>query len=163
MGFPCGSAGKESPCNAGDPGLIPGSGRSLGEGIGYLLQYSCLENSVDCIIHGVAKNQTWLSDVHVHFRTSLCVCSDLAHPKGVWVLRAMPCPCPGLGGEAGTRTHWWQSPGAHMPWFRVRGTLIEHDEDVLMSGTLRLGTERPKRVKAACEVGFSPWWEYHCF
>ena len=40
MGFPCGSAGKESACNAGDTGLIPGSGRSPGEGIGYLLQYS---------------------------------------------------------------------------------------------------------------------------
>ena len=39
-GFPCDSAGKESTCNAGDPGMIPGSGRSTGEGIGYPLQYS---------------------------------------------------------------------------------------------------------------------------
>ena len=44
-GFPCGSAGKESTCHAGDPGSIPGSGRSPGEGIGYLLQDPCLENS----------------------------------------------------------------------------------------------------------------------
>ena len=43
MGFPGSSAGKESTCNAGDSGLIPGSGRSPGEGVGYPLQYSCLE------------------------------------------------------------------------------------------------------------------------
>ena len=47
MGFPGSSAGKESACKAGDPSLIPGSGRSLGEGIGYLLQYSGLENPMD--------------------------------------------------------------------------------------------------------------------
>ena len=49
-----GSAGKESACNAGDLGSIPGMGRSPGEGKGYPLQYSGLENSTDCIIHGVA-------------------------------------------------------------------------------------------------------------
>jgi len=47
-GFPCGSAGKESACNAGDPGLIPALGRSPGEGKGYSLQYSGLENSMKC-------------------------------------------------------------------------------------------------------------------
>ena len=47
MGFPSGSDGKESACNAGDPGLIPGSGRSPEEGNGYPLQYSCQENSKD--------------------------------------------------------------------------------------------------------------------
>ena len=51
-------------CNAGDLGLIPGLGRSLGEGKGYPLQYSGLENSMDCIVHGEAKIQTWLSDFH---------------------------------------------------------------------------------------------------
>ena len=45
--FPGGSDGEESACNAGDPGLIPESGRSPGEGNGNLLQYSCLENSMD--------------------------------------------------------------------------------------------------------------------
>ena len=45
-------------CNAGDPGSIPGLGRSLGEGKGYSLQYSGLENSMDCIAHGVAKHGT---------------------------------------------------------------------------------------------------------
>ena len=57
LGFSCGSAGKESACNAGDLDLISGLGRSPGEGKGYPLQYSSLENSVDCMIHGVAKNQ----------------------------------------------------------------------------------------------------------
>ena len=56
MGFPDSSVGKESTCNAGDPGLIPGLGRSTGEG--YPLQYSGLENSMDCIVHGVRKSQT---------------------------------------------------------------------------------------------------------
>ena len=57
-GFPGVSAGKESTCNAGDLGSIPELGRSPGEGKGYPLQYSGLENSVDCIVHGIAKNQT---------------------------------------------------------------------------------------------------------
>ena len=56
-GFSGSSVGKESACNAGDPSSIPGLGRSVGEGIGYPLQYSGLENSMDCIVHGVAKSQ----------------------------------------------------------------------------------------------------------
>ena len=65
--FPGGSAGKESACNAGDLGLIPGLGRSPGERNGYPLQYSGLENSTDYIVHGVAKSQTPLSDFHFTF------------------------------------------------------------------------------------------------
>ena len=56
LGFPCGLAGKESACNVGDLGFIPGLGRFPGEGKGYPLQYSGLENSMDCIVHGVAKS-----------------------------------------------------------------------------------------------------------
>ena len=63
-GFPCGSAGKESACNAGDLGSIPELGRSPGEGKGYLLQYSGLENPMYCIVHEVTKSWTWLS-VHL--------------------------------------------------------------------------------------------------
>jgi len=55
---------KKSTCNAGDSGSISGLGRSTGEGIGYPLQYSGLENSIDCIVHGVAKSQTRLSNFH---------------------------------------------------------------------------------------------------
>ena len=57
-GFPCGSAGKGSAWSAGDLGLIPGLGRSPGEGKGYPLQYSGPEKSVDCIVHRVTKSQT---------------------------------------------------------------------------------------------------------
>ena len=64
MGFPGGSVGKESTCNAGDLDLIPGLGRSSGEGIRYPLQSSGLENSIDCIVHGVSKSRTRLSDFH---------------------------------------------------------------------------------------------------
>ena len=64
LGFPCVSAGKESACNAGDLGSIPGLGRSPGEGKGYPLQYSGLENSTHCIVHGVSMSRTRLSDFH---------------------------------------------------------------------------------------------------
>ena len=49
---------KKSACNVGDLGLIPGLGRSPGEGKGYPLQYSGLDNSMDCIVHGVANSQS---------------------------------------------------------------------------------------------------------
>ena len=62
--FPGGSAGKESTYNARDLGSIPGLGRSPGEEIGYPLQYSYLENSMDYIVLGVAKSWTQLSDFH---------------------------------------------------------------------------------------------------
>ena len=58
VSFPGGLDGKESICNAGDPGWIPGLGRSPGEAIGHPLQYSGLENSMNCIVHGVTKSQT---------------------------------------------------------------------------------------------------------
>ena len=68
MGFPGGSDGKASACNAGDLGLIPGLGRSPGEGNGNPFQYSCLENPMDggawwATVHGVAKSWTRLSDL----------------------------------------------------------------------------------------------------
>ena len=61
MGFPCGSAGKESACNVGDWGSIPGLERSPGKGKDYTLHYSGLENS---IVHGITKSRT---DFHFHF------------------------------------------------------------------------------------------------
>ena len=67
LGFPGGSDGKAPACNVGDPGSIPGLGRSPGKGNSNPLQYSCLENSIDggawwAIVHRVAKSQTQLSD-----------------------------------------------------------------------------------------------------
>ena len=66
-GFPGGSAGKESTCSAGDLGLIPGLERSPGEGKGYPIQYSGLENSMDYIVHGAAQSQTRLNDFDLTF------------------------------------------------------------------------------------------------
>ena len=65
FGLPNSSVGKQSTCNAGDLGSIPGLGTSPGEGKGYPLQYSGLENPMDCIVHGVAKSQALLSDFHM--------------------------------------------------------------------------------------------------
>ena len=74
MGFPCGSAGKEFAFNVGDLGLFPGLGRSPGEGKGHSLQYSGLENSVDCIVHGVADSQTRMNDFHfTHYDSQMCM------------------------------------------------------------------------------------------
>ena len=66
LGFPGGSDSKESTYNAGDSGSIPGLGRSPGEGNGCPLQNSGLENSMDCIVHGITKSWTPLSDFHFH-------------------------------------------------------------------------------------------------
>ena len=68
-GFPDSSAGKESACNVGDLGSIPGLGRLPGEGNGYPLQYSSLENSMDrgawqATVHEVEKNRTQMSEFH---------------------------------------------------------------------------------------------------
>ena len=71
LGLFCGSSGKESAYNAGDLGLIPGSikedqpGRSTGEVRGYPLLYCGLENSMDCVVHGVTKSLTQLSNFHL--------------------------------------------------------------------------------------------------
>ena len=65
LGFPCGSAGKDSACNAGDLGWIPGLGRSPGEEKGFPLQYSGLD-SLDCIAHGVTRSRTRPSDFYFH-------------------------------------------------------------------------------------------------
>ena len=67
-GFPCGSAGIESACNARDICLIPGLGRTPGKGKVYPLQYSGLVNSMDCMVHGVTKRCTQLSDFRFHFQ-----------------------------------------------------------------------------------------------
>ena len=69
LGFPCGSAGKKSSCNAGDLSSIPGLGRSPGEGKGSALQSSGLENFMDCTVHGVSQSQTQLSAFHFTYHT----------------------------------------------------------------------------------------------
>ena len=90
LGFPCGSAGKESACNAGDLGSVPGLGRSPGEGKGYPLQYSSLENSMDCIVHGVAKSQTRLSDFRIHITSHIYIYA--VFPSALCLMSHKP-PC----------------------------------------------------------------------
>ena len=84
MGLPGGSDEKESACSAGDLGSIPGLGRSLGEGNGYPLQYSCLENSIDRgpwqLQSMGSQSQTWLSNYHFYFLKVLCNLTS-AHPS----------------------------------------------------------------------------------
>ena len=86
LGFPCGSAGKESDYMAGDMGLIPGLGRSPGEGKGYPLQYSSLENSMDCIVPGVAKSQTRLSNIFYNNFWLILTCTKRWGLTCKWVL-----------------------------------------------------------------------------
>ena len=93
MGFPGGSAGKESACNVGDLGSIPGLGRFPGEGKGYPLQYSGLENSMVYIVPEVAKSCTGLSDFHFHF--SLFRVPNTAHrnnPKPLYFASVYSSP-----------------------------------------------------------------------
>ena len=111
--FPGSSAGKESTCNAGDLGLIPGSGRSPGKGIGYPLQYSGLKNSMHCIVHGVTKSRTWLSDfhsqlkgrVHIHpYQTAtqvLCLRNSTRVFPGGPVVKNTPSNAGGVGSIPG--------------------------------------------------------------
>ena len=80
LGFPDSSVGKESSCNAGDRDAIPGSGRSPGKGIGYPLQYSGLENSMDCIVYGIAKSWTRLRNFYFQPGHSHQPHSCLTHP-----------------------------------------------------------------------------------
>ena len=80
LGFPGGSAGKESARNGRDLGSIPGLGRSPGEGNSYPLQYSGVENSMDCIVHGVTKSHTWLSDFHIGGHMSPAFWTSLPPP-----------------------------------------------------------------------------------
>ena len=87
MNSPVGADDKESACNAGDPYSIPGLERAPGEGNGYPLQYSGLENSMDCVVLGVAKSQTRLSDFHFHFPWWL---SGKDHPSFCKILKFSP-------------------------------------------------------------------------
>ena len=92
LGFPRGSAGKESSCNAGDLGSIPGLGKSPGEEKGYPLQYSGLENSMDCKVHGVAKSWTCLGKEKEkkecietgNGNPRQCFCLENPRDRGAW-------------------------------------------------------------------------------
>ena len=110
LGFPRGSAGKESAFNVGDLGSIPGLGRFPGEGKGYSLQYSGPENSMDSIVHGCAKNQTQLSDFHFHFKLRrIKTLLPSLHWRRQW--HPTPVLLPG-------KSHGWRSLVGCSPWGR---------------------------------------------
>ena len=88
--FPGGSEVKASACNVGDPGSIPGSGRSPGEGNSNPLQYSCLENPMDgggwwATVHGVAKSRTRLSDFTFTFSFSIIPSNEYSGLISLWM------------------------------------------------------------------------------
>ena len=106
----CGSAGKESACNEGDLGLIPGFGWFPGDGKGYPLQYSGPENFMDCIVHGIAKIQTWLSDFHFHFtfhkiNIFLKMCKNKNAPTN-WISKGVKMKSGQYRWEANQNLHW---------------------------------------------------------
>ena len=77
-GFSGGSVAKESACNVGDLGSIPGLGRCPGGGKGHPLQYSGLENSMDRVVHGVTKSRTRLNDFHFLHKFVFCICDSIS-------------------------------------------------------------------------------------
>ena len=112
LDFPCGSTGRESGCNAGNLGLIPGLGRSPGEGKGYPLQYSGLENSMDCIVHGIAKSRSRLSDFHftmelqsVQFSRSV-MSDSLRHHESQHARPPCPSPTPRVHPDPRPLSQW---------------------------------------------------------
>ena len=94
--FPGGSGGKQAAHNAGDLGSIPGLGRSPGEGKGYPLQYSSLENSMDCIVQGVTKSWTRLSDFHFYFYMGYSVQFSSVAQSCPTLCDPINCSMPGL-------------------------------------------------------------------
>ena len=97
LGFPCGSADKESTCNEGDLSSIPGLGRSPGEGKGYPLQYYGLENSRDCIVHGVIKSGTLFATFTFKMGLTLLL-SHFSHVRLCVTIDGSPpgSPVPGI-------------------------------------------------------------------
>ena len=120
QGFPDGSDGQESACNAGDPSSIPESGRSPGEGNGNPLQYSCLENSMDrgawqATVHGVAKSQTRLSDqqtdTRLNTRSYLQHAGSLVAAYAIWAsLVAQLVKNPPAMREMWVQSLGWEDP-----------------------------------------------------
>ena len=141
MGFPGGSDGKETACNAEDLGLITGLGRSPGEENGYSLQYSSLENSTDrgdwrAIVHGIAKTQTLLSDFHFFIikititsvPSSTCMISF--HPTKTLQIRYYRLHCWDRGTEA--QKEWVQDQTAGMWRTQIQTQLCPTPEPILL-------------------------------
>ena len=102
LGLPCGSVGKESTCNTADLGSIPGLGRSPGKGKDYPLQYSGLENSMSCIVHGVEKRHNWATFTFASLLFLMLFlqfsASKWNHYPLAWIL-LVPFACRSVGDE----------------------------------------------------------------
>ena len=162
LGFPGGLVGKEYTCNAGDLILIPGSGRSPGEGNGYPLQYSCLENFMDrgdTIVHGITESDTTerLSMSSRSVRFSRSVVSYSLQPHGLQRAR-LPCPLPTPRAYSDScPSSWWCHPTIwifqdNFLYFRsVIGTIFARSltySQVLKIWTLMGGHCLPPPVKS---------------
>ena len=145
LGFPCSSAGKESTCNVGDLGSTPGLGRSPGEGKGYPLQYSVLENSMDSVSPWGLKELDRLSDFHftftwsqkdsLYYRCSHRVISIHCHSQGTLLLLRFHL-CLGRGGGAKLCCLLW----------RLR-TSLEPTGLMLFSQSVLYNSLRPHRLQ----------------
>ena len=93
LGFPGGSDGKESSYKVGDLGSIPELGRFPGEGKGYPLQYSGLENSMDCMVHGVAKSRTQLCNFYTFFLKTGAKILDIINKVYMLYVQWLVNPC----------------------------------------------------------------------
>ena len=114
-GFLGDSAGQEYTCNAGDLGLICGLGRSPGEGKGFSLQYSGLENSMDCIVYGITKSQTQRSNFH-----NIHICTYIhAHTYTYTHIYFMYCTFKKCRGNIQTHTYICAYTFAHACTVRV--------------------------------------------
>ena len=130
QGFPCGSTGKESTCNGGDLGSIPGLGRSPGEGKGYPLQYSGLENSMDCIGHRVQRVRYYQA-TFTHFTHFPGSSAGKESACNTWGLGLIPGLGRALGGGHDNpfqyscleNPHGQRSLASYSPW----GHTVRHD------------------------------------
>ena len=115
LGFPCGSDSKESACSAGDLGSVPRLGRSPGEGKGYPLRYSGLENSMGCIVHGVTKSRTRLSNFHFTSWQREHVCLAPAPLPEALPLLQRACPSPPTSPLSAREGLWALCEGSAIP------------------------------------------------
>ena len=135
-----GSEDKASACNAGDPGSIPGLGRSPGEGNGTPLQYPCLENPMEggawwATVHGVAKSRTRLSDFTYFLLTSSLDFPGGSDGRASAYNSRDPGSIPGLGRSSGGgngnplqyswKSHGWRSVVGYCPWGRKESDTTE--------------------------------------
>ena len=147
-GFPSGSAGKESTCNVGDPGSIPGSRRSAGEGTGYPLQYSCLENPhgqrQEATVRGISESDTTeqLSTQMTNFvehlflglsvtcKSSLVMClfRHCAHLRESPVVQRLRLWASSAVGTGSSPAAELRAPGLVVPWPKIKHTFCSFEK-----------------------------------